>query len=84
MPITLKAHHEGIYKEVWRFDTTPVFQGMLPIRVHFHAISVWPEYHQFCSFLAKDIFIRVRATDFIFSLLYTPWFVAKMTRNILK
>ncbi|CAH8439422.1 unnamed protein product [Schistosoma bovis] len=59
LPITLKAHHEGIYKEVWRFDTTPVFQGMLPIRVHFHAISVWPEYHQFCSFLAKDIFIRL-------------------------
>ncbi|CAH8487267.1 unnamed protein product [Schistosoma rodhaini] len=59
LPITLKSHHEGIYKEVWRFDTTPVFQGMLPICVHFHAISVWPEYHQFCSFLAKDIFIQL-------------------------
>ncbi|CAH8465896.1 unnamed protein product [Heterobilharzia americana] len=32
---------------------------MCPVRVHFHAICVWPEYHQFCSILAKDIFIQL-------------------------
>nr|CAH8822617.1 unnamed protein product [Trichobilharzia regenti] len=59
LPITLKSPHEGIHKEIWRFDTTPVLCGTHAIRVHFHAISVWPEYHQFCSILAKDIFIQL-------------------------
>ncbi|KAH8849686.1 MYCBP-associated protein [Schistosoma japonicum] len=59
LPVTLKSSHEGIYKEIWRFDTTPTLQGMSPVYVHFHAISVWPEYHQFCSSLAKDIFIQL-------------------------
>lgn len=60
LPITLKSPYEGIHKEIWRFDTTPVLCGTNPIRVHFHAISVWPEYHQFYSILSKDIFIQVR------------------------
>ncbi|KAK4473394.1 hypothetical protein MN116_002768 [Schistosoma mekongi] len=59
LPVTLKSPHEGIHKEIWRFDTTPTLRGMSPVYVHFHAISVWPEYHQFCSFLAKDVFIQL-------------------------
>ncbi|CAH8471948.1 unnamed protein product [Heterobilharzia americana] len=59
LPVTLKSPHEGIHKEIWRFNTTPVLKGMSPVRVHFHAICVWPEYHQFCSILAKDIFIQL-------------------------